>query len=130
MIANKNTGPLQLIQLPHQLPHRHTMTTQKLSSKDKAINTWATTSKLESVQLDAKSSDTVSINGLLRHLLTQKHLRRFCVMFRVTGYKKRNGKRPFTSLFVKYEVKPWRRCSILRMTQTFHDSNNLQRTHR
>ena len=65
-----------------------------LSSRDEAINAWATTLTLDSVQLDAESSDIISINGLLRHLLTQKHLRRFCVMFRVTGYK--NKKREET----------------------------------
>ncbi len=70
------------------------MTTQVLSSWGEAINTWATTLALDSVQLDAESSNIVSINGLLQHLLTQKHLRRFCVVFRVIGYK--NKKREET----------------------------------
>jgi hypothetical protein len=75
------------------------MTTQELSSRDEAINTWASTLTLDSVQLDAESSNIVLMNGLLQHLLTQKHLRSFCVMLRVTGNKNK-GKRPFSSLFV------------------------------
>lgn len=89
-LLNSPTDPAASSSLQH-----HNMSTQVvLSSRDEAINAWATTLTLDSVQLDAESSDIISINGLLRHLLTQKHLRRFCVMFRVTGYK--NKKREET----------------------------------
>jgi hypothetical protein len=74
--------------------HQHIRTTPVLSSREEAINAWAATITLDSVQLNEESSDIVAINGLLRHLLTQKHLRRFCVMFTISGYK--NKKREET----------------------------------
>jgi hypothetical protein len=63
--------------------HQHIRTTPVLSSREEAINAWAATLTLDCVQLNEESSDIVAINGLLRHLLTQKHLRRFCVMFTI-----------------------------------------------
>jgi hypothetical protein len=63
-------------------------------ARDKAINAWAEKMTLDTVVLTTASNDVVSINGLCKDKLTMKHLRRFCVIHRISGYK--NKKRDET----------------------------------
>ena len=55
-------------------------------AKEVAENAWAQSVSLDSALLDA-SNELISINGVGRAQLSQKYLRRFCVMFKITGYK-------------------------------------------
>jgi hypothetical protein len=59
---------------------------QRRDAKELAENVWAQSLSLDSVLLDA-SNELISINGVSRAQLSQKYLRRFCVMFKITGYK-------------------------------------------
>jgi hypothetical protein len=63
-------------------------------ARDKAVSAWAKKITLDTVVLTAASNDIVSINGLHKDKLTMKHLRRFCVIHRISGYK--NKKRDET----------------------------------
>ena len=63
-------------------------------ARDEAINAWAEKMTLDTVVLTTASNDVVSINGLCKDKLTMKHLRRFCVIHRISGYK--NKKRDET----------------------------------
>ncbi len=64
------------------------------TKKEEAINAWTELMSLNSVILNAESNGIVSINGLGINVLTMVHLRRFCVMYRISGYK--NKKREET----------------------------------
>lgn len=61
----------------------------KAAAKEEAINAWAERITLNTVVLNPESNGIVSINGLSINLLTMVHLRRFCVRFRISGYKNR-----------------------------------------
>jgi hypothetical protein len=65
-----------------------------ITKKEEAINAWAEQMTLNTVFLNAESNGVVSINGLGINVMTMVHLRRFCVMFRIAGYK--NKKREET----------------------------------
>ncbi len=65
-----------------------------ITKKEEALNAWAEQMTLNTVILNVESNGIVSFNGLGINVMTMVHLRRFCVMFRISGYK--NKKREET----------------------------------
>ena len=78
---------------PASASHVGSAAANKTLAREGAINVWAESiTSVESVLLNAASNDIISINGLGQHSLTQRHLRRFCVKFRISGYKNKKRK--------------------------------------
>ncbi len=77
------------LQPPHHGILGGRQSAKAVTNKEEAINAWAELLTLNTVILNAESNGIVSINGLGINLLTMVHLRRFCVMFRISGYKNR-----------------------------------------